>query len=137
MTFAQDLAKIPFTARGTDAAGFLTPFHRAAGHITFAYAASADDRGLMTEDEVRGELEHAKEHWNALAAPAEVLSVATLDLVANLGAAVTSAHTEFPVWTAEQRTSNLRELTNRFAHTTATLDRELLGIRDSDPGYQL
>ena len=137
MTFATDIAKIPFAARGTNAAGFLPPIFRAATHILFAAAAMADPReDLITDEEVLGELNTAKGLWDVIATT-EALSTPTAQLVTDFGACLTSAHAEFTGWTTDQKHSNFRDLANRVAAITATLDRELIGIRDTDPGYQI
>ncbi len=136
MTFATDLALVPFTARGTTAAGFLPPIMRATGHILFATALAADDRELATEEEILRELTEAEEHWHVIGIHEELSAAANQD-VQNLGACITSAKDEFATWTAAAKTSNLRELANRTAAIAARLDRELIGLRDSDPGYQL
>jgi len=139
MTFATDLAKVPFTATQQNAVGFLPPLMRAAGHLLFVLAdcavAEGDTRPL-TDDEVAGELKHAKEHWDAIVLD-EALSAGTRETLGFIGKCITSANKEFGTWDRDAKIRNLRDLGNRIAGVTATLDRELVGLRGSDPGLTL
>lgn len=144
-TFAEEIAKVPYTPRQTDAAGLLAPVFRAVGHILFATALSStqtpDAAGTapivaVTDEEILEELRHAGAHWNAIN-QGENLSTATGQVITALGAGITNAVAEYPEWPAATKTSNLRDLANRTAGLASVLDRELAGIRDSDPGYAL
>jgi hypothetical protein len=136
MTFATAIAALPYNARGTNAAGFLPPIVRAQGHILFALAASSDDTLPVTNEDVIEELVHAQIHWGAITTP-EAVSRATAAHIDNFGEALTFAVNDYQGWTEAQKVTNLRDLANRLAGLSAVLDRELVGITDSDPGYQL
>lgn len=135
MTFATDLAAIPYAPKETQAKGFLPPIARAIGHTIFVLEAIAAEREIPAE-EMKGELTHAQEHWHAIN-HGGAISATTIAAIENIGKAFDSAVTEFDAWNKDQRVRNLRDLYNRVAAYTATLDRELLGLRDSDPGHQL
>lgn len=138
MSFATDIAAIPLTARQTDAKGFLPPIIRATGHLLFVLADAATEEGhrILTDDEALEELTHAKGHWDAITTN-EAISTPTKTLITAFGKAVSSAITEFPDWDRNARITNLRDLGNRAAGISAALDRELVGLRDSDAGLSL
>ena len=139
MTFATDLAQIPFTARGTDPAGFLPPILAASSHILFAMAASTTlegDNPVCTPEELLNELVEARTHWGVVNAN-DALSATTAQAVKNLGDAIVSACDEFADWEPRAKVDNLRELANRVRGLGAVLDRELVALTNSDPGYAL
>lgn len=138
MSFADDIARIPYTPRGTDAAGFLAPIFRAMGHLLMVLNITADEElREQTDDEILlTELRDAHAHWTAVNAE-QALSTATGATVGAFGNAIASAIDEFPTWDETTRVRNIRDLLNRSAGLAAILDRELVGLRDSDPGYVL
>jgi hypothetical protein len=136
MAFADDIARIPFTPRGTDAAGFLAPMFATIGHLMLVLEATAEETITLPDEELRGELEHASLHWNAINA-GEALSTPAAGTIADFGAALQSANTEFDDWDEATRLRNIRDLANRSRALATILDRELVGLRDSDPGYTL
>ena len=52
MTFATELAKMPFTPTGTNATGFTAPLMRASGHALFVVIGAAVGTEVVTEDEI-------------------------------------------------------------------------------------
>lgn len=135
MTFATDIAAIPYAPSQAQPKGFLPPLARTLGHLMFTLEAIAADREIP-EDELLNELTHAKDHWSTLDHGGS-LSAPTATTIEAIGKALDSAVTEFPTWNKDQRVRNVRDLGNRVAGYTAALDRELLGLRGSDPGHQL
>jgi hypothetical protein len=138
MSFADDIARIPYNPRGTDAAGFLAPMFRTVGHLLMALNATADEtlREHTNDEEILTELRDARTHWDAVNWN-EALSTATATTVTAFGGALGSAAEEFPNWDEQTRIRNIRDLANRSAAIASVLDRELVGLRDSDPGYAL
>lgn len=137
MTFAEDLARLPYEAREQDAKGFLPPIARAVTHLTFVLA-HENEEGVrhIEDDEALNELTHAQLHWQAIAGK-ENLSATSREHVENYGTAIDSAVAEFAEWDHDTRISNLRDLANRGAGLMAVLDRELVGLKGSDPGFSL
>lgn len=136
MSFADSIALLPFTARGTNAAGFLPPIFRAMGHLLLVVAITADPTDETPLTELGQELRDAKDHWDAINHN-QALSAGMAQHLVSFGHALNDAEAEFSDWTPEVRTRNIRDLANRAAGLAALLDRELIGLRDSDPGYQL
>jgi hypothetical protein len=135
MTFATDIAAIPYAPTQAEPKGFLPPLARTLGHLMFTLEAIAAEREIP-EDELLGELTHARDHWNALDHGGS-LSAPTATTITAISKALGSAVEEFGEWDKDQRVRNVRDLGNRVAGYTAALDRELLGLRGSDPGHQL
>lgn len=136
MPFADTMKTLPFTPRTPQGSGFFPPIFRASQHILFLLACVADENVPVEDGEAVGELQQAMEHWNARAKITTV-STASLDRANILGTAIAEAAGEYTAWTPENRTANLRDLANRIAQFSADLDRELVGLRDSDPGTTL
>lgn len=133
-TFEEAIATIPYSPRQTAASGLLPPIMRALNHVTFLASWLADETAPPTDELALTELTAAKEHWNVRALPG-VLSAATNQALAQYGIALDAASTEYISWeTRETRLTNIRKLANHGAGLCAALDRELIGIRDSDPG---
>lgn len=136
MPFADTIRTLPYAARTQAASGFLPPMLRAMNHVIYLVGCIADEATVVTEEDALGELRHAQEHWNArVATPAA--STAAHDQARIIATCITEAIAEYPAWTAEQRIQNLRDLGNRFISHCAFLDRELVGLTDSDPGSSL
>lgn len=136
MAFADTIRTLPFAGRTANASGFLPPLLRAMGHILYLAACAADANITINAGEGEAELDHAREHWNARA-NTQAVSTAARDRATAIGTALTEARAEWPNWDRETRTNNLRDLAQRLVQYTADLDRELVGIRDSDPGTTL
>jgi hypothetical protein len=136
MAFTDTLTQLPYTPRTQTASGFLPPMLRGMGHILFLLGCLSDDKVDVTTEEGQQELAHAMEHWNARATPAAV-STAARDRATLLGVALTEAHAEFADWDNDTRITRVTDLSHRILQYSADLDRELVGIRDSDPGTAL
>ncbi len=136
MAFAETIANLPYTPRTPMASGFVPPMLRSMGHVLYLLGCLNDEQVTVSDEEGIGELTHARDHWNARAETPAV-STAAVATAALIRDALTEAVAEFVEWDADTRTANLRDLSNRIMQYTADLDRELVGIRDSDPGSSL
>jgi hypothetical protein len=136
MTFAVNIAAVPYDPTGPNASGFLAPVLRASGHLLFALAAHSDPDTTLSDEEILGEIQHAKGHWDAIYHGA-ALSVAADIKVQAFGDALQSALEEFEGWDETIRSSNLRQLADGIVGLGALLDRELVGLTNSQPGYAL
>ena len=136
MPFADTIRTLPYVARTPAASGFLPPMLRSMGHVLYLVGCIADEAVVVTDEDALGELRHAQEHWRARnETPAA--STAAHDQARIIATCLTEAIAEYPEWTQDQRVQNLRDLGNRFVAHCAFLDRELVGITDSDPGSSL
>jgi hypothetical protein len=136
MPFTDTIAELPFTPRTPTASGFLPPMVRGMNHIVYLIGCMADEKVTVTPEEAIEELKHAQEHWNART-ETQAVSTDSVTRATTIGRGIGEAITEFADWNEEQRITNLRNLTHRILQYTAELDRELVGIRDSDPGSSL
>lgn len=136
MAFADTLHTLPFTPRTTHASGFLPPLLRAIGHILYALGCLADETVPKTDEEILNELRHARTHWDART-DTEAISTTTRDRATAISQAISEAIEEYPEWDTETRTANIRDFAHRLIQYSADLDRELVGLRDSDPGTSL
>jgi len=136
VTFATDIAALPFAPAQPEAVGLLPPIARTLGHLMFVLEHVAAERNALTEDELLAELTHARSHWDAINTN-EALSFATTAELNKVGAAIRSAAREYGGWDRDNRIRNLRDLSNRIVGFTVALDRELVGSRVSDPGFNL
>lgn len=136
MPFADTIRELPFQATTRDGRGFLPPIFRAATHLSFLAACIADENVTVTVPEGLNELRHAQTHWAAVPT-SNAISTATNQAQATIGRALDEAITEYEGWTDRQRQDNIRNLVHRIGQFTANCDRELVGLRDSDPGQTL
>lgn len=136
MAFADTIRQLPFTPTTARARGFLPPIMRGTQHILYLLGCIAEEAMPVTDQQAEQELTHASEHFAAIAQTGFV-SNAVADRAALIRTAVNEARTEFPAWNADARIANLRDLANRSAQLCADLDRELVGLRDSDAGSSL
>lgn len=136
-TFAELISAMPFTTRQANATGILPPILRSMAHLLYLAAALSDEATPVETAEAEAELDHAQEHWNATTVT-DVVSSATNQAIANFGLAIAAARTEYTGWaTREVQSRNIRDLANRAIGLTVILDRELLGLRDSEAGSSL
>lgn len=136
MAFTDTIATIPFAPTQQAATGFLPPLVRGMGHVLYLLGCEADEAVTVTPEQATAELTAAREHWNARSETNNVSSLAR-ERSTTLGLAISEALNEYTGWTPDQRTSNLRDLSNRIVAYTAELDRELIGLTGSDAGSSL
>lgn len=136
MTFAEDLAALPIHATQPQAAGFLPPLLRAQGHLMLVLVQVADENATPDEDELLTELKDARDHWAAINA-GDALSATATTALQNYADCLNDAIDEFQDWETKDRIKNVRDLASRAASLAVVLDRELVGLTDSDGGYNL
>lgn len=136
MAFKDTIQKIPFEGKTKDGQGFLPQVFRASTHILFLLACINDDDVKVKDEEAVAELEEALRHWNARERTAHISTAATTTAEV-LGTAIGEAGAEYADWKPDDRTKNLKDLAQRIAQFSCQLDRELTGLRDSDPGTSL
>jgi hypothetical protein len=136
MPFSETMAQLPFTGRTPQGSGFLPPILRAMGHVLFLNACIADEAVPVSDTEAVDELEAAFNHWTERAT-SENLSTATVARATLIGTAIAEASAEFTGWDEQTRANNLRDLAHRIVQFGADLDRELVGLTNSDPGTSL
>ena len=134
--FEETIKELPFNPRTTTGSGFLPPIFRASMHLLYLLACHADEAIEVTDEQAIDTLKQAQEHWNARTTPPSI-STGCATRAATISTAIGEAITEYPTWNTDAKTSNIRDLCHRIAQLAADLDRELTGIRDSDPGRTL
>ncbi len=137
MAYNDIIKQIPFEAKQKDAKGILPPIIRAISHIVYVAALTADEDRDFNSAEAKTELEHAHEHWNAIAAGNENLSDGTRTNLVIYGLALRAAIDEYDEWDHATRIKSIKDLAQRVAAMSATLDREFVGLTDSDAGTSL
>jgi hypothetical protein len=136
MAFADTIKELPFAPQTQNGRGFFPPMFRASQHILFLVACVNDKDVKVSEAEAQDELKQALDHWNARA-ETQALSTNATTRFNLVGRALTEAVAEYKNWDEKTRTTNLQDLAHRIALLAADADRELLGIRESDPGRSL
>lgn len=136
MSFSDTINTLPFAPRTQHGSGFLPPILRAATHVIYLLGCINDERVEVAPEEALAELNAAREHFGARVQTQNISTVAIAS-ADTLASALVEAVAEYPDWTAEQATTNLRNLANRIMQFAASLDRELVGLRESDPGSTL
>ena len=141
--------KLIYTPKTSEGKGFLPPLLRALTHITYALGIAEDElpktkTGSTTEDKkikdvmskVKEELAGAMSHFEKVEITDAFSSVAKDQLIL-YRKTVDAAQTEFDTWDRDTQINNLTSLVNKLLGISAMLDRELIGLRDSDPGSNL
>lgn len=136
MAFADTIRTLPVHARTADAKGFLPPYFRAMGHMLHLLADSASTTPVITVDEAATEIADSIVHLEALN-HGDVLSSAIIDNINTIKQALSEANAEWDGWDATTRTRNMRDLLSRMVGLAVPLDRELLGLTESDAGLNL
>ena len=127
-TFETVLTRLPYTANTERGRGFLPPLARSVSHVLNIF--SSPDDGV-------DELSEANLHLSQITGLDNRFSEGARVYMADLTEALRTAQVEYPTWEGDTRTTNLRNLANRMVGVLAMLDREVLGITDSDAGYNL
>ncbi len=135
-TFADELKKIPFSAKTKEGQGFLPPFIRAMNHLLTISQFVQDSKKKDKAPFVVEELTHANHHLVKLNV-GSFLSSKVKDSLVAFGKLMLVAQTEASTWTDEQVVENCWALMDRGTMICSMLDRELIGLGDSDPGSQL
>lgn len=136
-TFDEAIATLPYTPTTEYGRGFLPAFMRAAGHFLYLLGRLSDTPTRRpTDNQIRQEIDSIKRHFENFTVP-EYFSEQARTHVTNFQQAFDALDTEIGDWDADVRIANLQKMQNRTLQLMAFLDREMLGIRDSDPGQEL
>ncbi len=136
-TFAENILALPFNPTTENGKGFLPALMRASGHFLYLLGRLSDTPTRRPTDiQIREEIDSIKLHLTDFEVP-DFLSEQAKTYVGAFSNSFTSLDTEIAEWDSDTRIANLRSLANRTIQLTAFLDREILGMRDSDPGQSL
>jgi len=147
--FADLNIKLLYAPKTSEGKGFLPPFLRALTHVTYALGISEDElpkikNGSATEDKkiketmakVKDELTAAYSHFEKVEVTDAFSSEAQTQLI-TYKKVLNAAMAEFEDWDRDTKITNLTSLVHKLVGISAMLDRELIGLRDSDPGSNL
>src|ERR1041385_8521320 len=144
--FANLTEKLIYTPKTSEGKGFLPPLLRSAMHITYALGIAEDElpktkTGSAAEDKkiketmtkVKDELTAAMTHFDKVEVT-DAFSTVAKDQLRTFHKALNAHNAEFDSWDRDTQINNLTSLINKLVGISAMLDRELIGLRDSDPG---
>lgn len=135
--FAEIVAELPFTPTTEQGKGFLAPLLRTSGHLLYLAAQMGEEENRRpTAAQKKEEIEAALAHWAGVEIN-DSFSKGAKEYMEKISSALRATQTEHPNWTAEASVENFKLLANRIAQLFSTLDREVLGIRESDAGFSL
>lgn len=146
-TFAKLNEKMLYTPKTSEGRGFLPPFLRGLGHLLYALgiadeelpktkSATADKKATDAVKKVKDEITAAMGHLDKIEITDAFSSVARDQLVV-FSSTLGALNKEFEGWDRDAQVNNLTSLVNKAFGITAMLDRELIGLRTSDPGSSL
>lgn len=135
-TFADISKSLPFRATTKEGRGFLPPFLRAMNHFLTIMQFVEESKKKDKMPFVIEELKEAVTHITAINVGPFLSSTAKETLI-NFGKLAQTAHVEASSWTEDQIVENCKILMDRGAMVASMLDRELIGLSDSDPGSQI
>ena len=137
MAFEQSIQELTFTPATENGRGFLPAIMRASGHFLYILGRLSDTPTRRpTDNQIRAEIDAVKLHFADMTVP-DYMSSSAHTQITNWRAAFNDLDEEIIGWDNDVRISNLQMLTNRTMQLRANLDREILGIRESDPGQSL
>lgn len=135
-TFKELNDKLPYSPQTPNGRGFLPPFLRAVGHLLYGLGRVTDSKEKDKFDFLKVEIKDAVEHFSSLEVNS-AFSVKAKENLVGLTEALEAYQREYEGWAEEERLSNMRNLVNKALGIASALDRELIGIRNSDPGSAL
>jgi len=136
-TFESIIAKFPYAPSSDEGKGFLPVLARSIGHLLYLVGRYDDTaKTKPTQARAKEEVDSAINHWNNLIIDAS-LSNRAKDEIALIDSALRLTANQIEGWTEKESLDNLQKVTNRVAQLLANLDREILGIRESDAGFNL
>jgi hypothetical protein len=109
---------------------------RGMSHVIYLVGVLDDEVSTVAEAEAVTELQHALEHWHAREHTTYISDAAAAQ-ADTLELALTQALNEYASWSVDLRVGHLRNLVQRYFQFLANLDRELVGLTNSDPGSSL
>lgn len=137
MPFSDSIATLPFTPTTDHGRGFLPPFMRAGGHLLYLLGRMTDTPTRRpTDNQIKEELDSLNRHFENFVVP-DYMSEASKTHVSNFTLALADLNSEIEGWDLDTKIANILQLSNRLMQFMAFLDREALGLRDSDAGQEL
>lgn len=137
MGFSEEIAALPFSPSTEHGRGFFPPFMRAGGHLLYLLGRLTDTPTRRpTDNQIRQELDSLKLHFQNFVVPEHMSAQARTNVEA-YQRAFNALDTEIEGWDMEAKVANILMLSNRLMQLMAFLDREALGLRDSDAGQEL
>jgi hypothetical protein len=135
--FSEILTSLPFTPATTQGRGFFGPLNRTTGHFLYLLGRTSDTISRRpTDNQITEELNALSEHLSEFVVP-DYMSQRAKDYVATFLEGVQNIRDNFLSWDEETRINNLRSFCNRISQIHVFLDREVLGIPNSDAGQSL
>ncbi len=137
-TFATLSGQIVYSPKSSEGKGFLPPLLRALTHLTYALGLTEEDtsKDKAAADKVQEEIKGAISHLEKVEIGDTFSSVAKEQLKI-FAKALHALNAEYLGWDQTTKVSNLTTLIHRSFGISAMLDRELIGLRNSDPGSSL
>lgn len=134
-TFTSVVDSFPYAPTTDEGRGFLPILSRASGHILYLVARYSE-KSKPTNVKALEELNEAKAHWDYLVIDNSLSEKAKgeIGIITN---ALNLAISEISSWESKDAELNLSKLANRITQLMANLDREVLGLRESDAGLTL
>jgi hypothetical protein len=136
-TFAEEIDATPIYAMTENGRGFFAPLMRAYGHLLYLAGRQAESPTRRpTNDNVQEEFNCALEHLRSISD--STMTQATKDTLSAAVSTIALASAEFDGWSATERETNFVKLANYLLSKVGlAVDREFLGLRDSDIGSSL
>jgi hypothetical protein len=140
--------KMIYSPKTSEGKGFLPPLLRAIGHLLYALGIADDDlpkKATTAADKktaaevitmVKEEITSSIKHFEKVEISDNFSTIAKDQLVV-FNQALNALAKEFDGWDRDTQINNLTSLVNKVMGISAMLDRELIGLRDSDPGSSL
>lgn len=137
MNFAESIERIPFNASTDNGRGFIGPLIRLSGHLLYILGNLHNTPSRRpTDAQIRTEMDAMLRHFEGFNVP-NYLSTAAKTRLDQYIESVNLMNTEIETWDHDTRVANVRALSNRTAEIAVFLDKEILGITDSDAGQDI
>lgn len=130
------LGRMSFSATTANGRGFLPPFVRGIGHLLYLMGRISDSRA-RNQTFIETELQATRNHWASIHRPHTAMSESSVRAFDGLADLLDLLIANIASFEDEDKIEAIRGLVNRALFFTATLDRELIGLRDSDAGYDI
>lgn len=138
VSFADTISKIPYTPATEEGKGFLPLVSRSIGHILYLIGRYDDTaKSKPTKARAKEEIDGALTHWSNLDLEKASFSSKSTEEIQIIGTSLHLASEQIESWEDKDVLLNIQKLVNRMVQLMANLDREVLGIRDSDAGINL
>lgn len=142
--FTVSLEKIVYNPKTSEGKGFLPPLLRTLVHLAYGLGIAddelpkdaADKKNDVVIKKVKEEITEAINHCNQVEISKNFSTVGQDQMKAFLET-LNALNAEFETWDRDTKVNNIQSLFNKGFGIMAMLDRELIGLRDSDPGSSL